>query len=135
MKSVSLIAWSGMCSLFLLSSCGQPVCVSGIGQCDTGARFTPTATGGITLTTQGSQKTVGVGLSINVVASGGQRPYQFTVDHGDMSPPGTLQPQGDGTTALFQAPATTGWVTLRVYDSTKPTARYGELSLQVVAKP
>jgi hypothetical protein len=128
-------AQSAALLLLLLSACGQPVCVSGIGKCDTGGKYTPNGgTNGMTLVPRNNQRTVVVGQTTTMVANGGQRPYTFVVDHADMSPSGTLQRQGDGVTALFQAPNTPGWVHFRVDDSGTGTKHWAELSLEVVPR-
>jgi hypothetical protein len=123
---------SGIWVLGLLSSCGQPVCVAGVGDCQASPlpEGSPSrGPGQMNLVTQDRRQSVGAGGSVTLLASGGKPPYAFSVQT-SLDPKGTVKVQGNGTTAIYEAPDTSGWVVIRVSDSSVPKKRQ-ELPLKV----
>jgi hypothetical protein len=93
----------------LLASCGEPVCVAGIGDCRTmpladGAQATG-GSGQMTLVTKDRRQSVVAGGSTTLLAGGGKPPYTFSVQT-SLDPKGTVKVQGDGKSAIYEAPDT-----------------------------
>lgn len=120
--------------LSFLSSCGQPICVAGFGQCDAPNKPTTTTQTTSTLKLTSDKTSMLVNQTATLTISGGVSPYKIEFSGtagGSLSgSPGSFQ---SATSYTYTAPASAGTFTFKVTDSATPTATTTYVSIVVTA--